>query len=102
MSRFTMTFAGWRARIRRTMNETDNDASTKALDSLLNFETVKYFGNEAHEAARYDDALARYERAAVRVQVSLNMLNLGQAVIIALGLTLIMLMAARKVCARAP
>ena len=79
------------------MNETDNDASTKALDSLLNFETVKYFGNEAHEAARYDAALARYERAAVRVQVSLNMLNLGQAMIIAVGLTLIMLMAANGV-----
>ena len=62
------------------MNDTDNDASTKALDSLLNFETVKYFGNEPHEAARYDAALARYERAAVRVQVSLNMLNIGQAV----------------------
>ena len=82
---FTMTFAGWRARIRRTMNDTDNDASTKALDSLLNFETVKYFGNEPHEAARYDGALARYERAAVRVQVSLNMLNIGQAFIIAAG-----------------
>jgi ATP-binding cassette, subfamily B, heavy metal transporter len=94
---FTMTFAGWRARIRRTMNDTDNDASTKALDSLLNFETVKYFGNEPHEAARYDTALARYEKAAVRVQVSLNMLNIGQAFIIALGLTLIMLMAARNV-----
>jgi ATP-binding cassette, subfamily B, heavy metal transporter len=94
---FTMTFAGWRARIRRTMNETDNDASTKALDSLLNFETVKYFGNEPHEAARYDAALARYERAAVRVQVSLNFLNIGQAFIIAFGLTLIMLLAARDV-----
>jgi ATP-binding cassette subfamily B protein len=91
---FTMGFAGWRVRARRAMNENDNDASTKALDSLLNFETVKYFGNEAHEAARYDGALARYERAAVRVQVSLNMLNVGQTLIIAAGLTLIMLMAA--------
>jgi ATP-binding cassette subfamily B protein len=79
------------------MNDTDNDASSKALDSLLNFETVKYFGNEAHEAARYDASLARYERAAVRVQVSLNMLNLGQALVIAVGLTLIMLMAANGV-----
>ena len=76
------------------MNDTDNDASTKALDSLLNYETVKYFGNESHEAERYDRALARYERAAVRVQVSLNMLNLGQAAIIACCLTLIMSMAA--------
>jgi len=94
---FTMSFARWRSRIRRTMNDTDNDASTKALDSLLNYETVKYFGNEWHEVSRYDAALARYERAAVRVQVSLNMLNIGQAVIIALGLTLIMLLAAREV-----
>ncbi len=76
------------------MNDTDNDASTKSLDSLINYETVKYFGNEEHEAQRYDHALARYERAAVRVQVSLNMLNLGQAAIIAIGLTLIMLLAA--------
>ena len=94
---FTMGFAGWRVRARRTMNENDNEASTKALDSLLNFETVKYFGNEAHEAARYDAALARYERAAVRVQVSLNALNIGQACIIAIGLTLIMLMAVNGV-----
>ena len=91
---FTTAFAAQRVRYRRSMNDTDNDASNKALDSLLNFETVKYFGNEAHESARYDAALARYERAAVRVQVSLNMLNLGQALIIAAGLTAIMLMAA--------
>jgi ATP-binding cassette subfamily B protein len=94
---FTATFAARRVRLRRAMNDTDNDASSKALDSLLNFETVKYFGNEAHEAARYDASLARYERAAVRVQVSLNLLNLGQAMIIAIGLTLIMLMAANGV-----
>jgi len=94
---FTAAFATRRVRLRRTMNDTDNDASTKALDSLLNFETVKYFGNEAHEAVRYDAALARYECAAVRVQVSLNMLNLGQAAIIAAGLTGIMLMAAQGV-----
>jgi ABC-type transport system involved in Fe-S cluster assembly fused permease/ATPase subunit len=94
---FTAAFASQRVRLRRTMNDSDNDASSKALDSLLNFETVKYFGNEAHEAARYDASLARYERAAVRVQVSLNMLNLGQAMIIAVGLTLIMLMAANGV-----
>jgi len=92
---FTMLLAGQRGRYRRTMNDTDNDASTKALDSLLNYETVKYFNNEGHEAERYDRALARYERAAVRVQVSLNMLNLGQAAIIAIGLTVIMLLAAQ-------
>jgi ATP-binding cassette, subfamily B, heavy metal transporter len=91
---FTAILAGRRGRYRRTMNDTDNDASTKSLDSLINYETVKYFGNEEHEAQRYDHALARYERAAVRVQVSLNALNLGQAAIIATGLTLIMLLAA--------
>ena len=87
------------AAIAARLNETDNEASSKSLDSLLNYETVKYFGNEAHEAARYDKALARYERAAVRVQVSLNMLNLGQAAIIAIGLTVIMLMAASSMAA---
>jgi ABC-type transport system involved in Fe-S cluster assembly fused permease/ATPase subunit len=91
---FTTVLAGRRGRYRRTMNDTDNDASTKSLDSLINYETVKYFGNEEHEAQRYDHALARYERAAVRVQVSLNLLNLGQAAIIAVGLTLIMVLAA--------
>ncbi len=91
---FTAVLAGRRGRYRRTMNDTDNDASTKSLDSLINYETVKYFGNEEHEAQRYDHALARYERAAVKVQVSLNALNLGQAAIIAIGLTLIMLLAA--------
>jgi ATP-binding cassette subfamily B protein len=94
---FTAVLAGKRGQYRRTMNDTDNDASTKSLDSLINYETVKYFGNEAHEAQRYDAALAKYERAAVRVQVSLNMLNLGQAAIIAAGLTVIMLMAASGV-----
>ncbi|MDR3537386.1 MAG: ABC transporter transmembrane domain-containing protein, partial [Acetobacteraceae bacterium] len=64
---FTASFAARRSRYRRTMNDTDNDASNKALDSLLNYETVKYFNNESHEAARYDTALARYERASVRV-----------------------------------
>ena len=93
---FTTILAGRRGRYRRTMNDTDNDASTKSLDSLINYETVKYFGNEEHEAQRYDHALARYERAAVRVQVSLNVLNLGQAAIIAVGLTLIMLLAASE------
>ena len=96
---FTMLLASRRGGWRRTMNETDNDASNKALDSLLNYETVKYFNNEGHEAERYDRALRRYERAAVRVQVSLNALNLGQAAIIAVALTLIMLMAAEDMTA---
>ena len=94
---FTLGFTNVRVRIRRSMNEVENDAQTKALDSLLNFETVKYFGNEAHEVRRFDAALARYERAAVRNQVTLNMLNLGQAFIIATGLALVMLMAADEV-----
>ena len=91
---FTFIFTNWRVRFRRTMNEMDSDAQTKAVDSLLNFETVKYFGNEEHETRRFDAARARYEHAAVRSQVTLNMLNLGQAAIIALGLGLVMLMAA--------
>ena len=94
---FTLGFTNWRVRMRRVMNEVESDAQTKSLDSLLNYETVKYFGNEAHESRRYDEALSRYERAAVRNQVTLNMLNLGQAAIIALGLALVMLMAADEV-----
>lgn len=94
---FTMLFSNWRIKFRRTMNETDSDARTKALDSLLNYETVKYFGNERHEAARYEVALQRYQRAAVKSQVTLNMLNLGQATIIAAGLAVVMLMAAQGV-----
>ncbi len=91
---FTLGFTNLRVRIRRTMNDTDNEARTKTVDSLLNYETVKYFNNEELEATRFDGALARYERAAVKSQVSLNMLNLGQAGIIAAGLAGIMLLAA--------
>jgi len=94
---FTVGFSAYRVRLRSAMNDTDNEAQSRAIDSLLNFETVKYFGNEGHEARRFDQALARYERAAVRSQVTLNMLNLGQQAIVALGLGLIMLMAARGV-----
>ncbi|MBN9510411.1 MAG: ABC transporter ATP-binding protein/permease [Alphaproteobacteria bacterium] len=94
---FTLGFTNWRVKFRRAMNDIESEAQTKALDSLLNYETVKYFGNETHEARRFDEALARYERAAVRSQVTLNMLNLGQAIIIAIGLALVMLMAAGEV-----
>ncbi len=94
---FTLTFTNYRVRFRRLMNDSDADAQTKAVDSLLNYETVKYFGNERHEAARFDLALAKYERAAVRSQVTLNMLNIGQSVIIALGLAAIMLLSASGV-----
>ncbi len=96
---FTIAFTGWRIGIRRRMNEVESEASTKALDSLLNYETVKYFGNEGHEARRYDDTQARYERAAVKTQVSLNLLNIGQATIIAVAMAAIMLMAADGVAA---
>ncbi len=96
---FTLSFATWRVRFRRTMNENDSAAQSKAVDSLLNYETVKYFGNEAHEARRFDLALAGYEKAAVKSQVTLNMLNLGQAGIIAAGLAAIMVMAAQGVVA---
>lgn len=94
---FTFTFTAWRTKFRRTMNETDNEAQTKAIDSLLNFETVKYFGNEEHESRRFDESLARYEKASVKSQVSLNALNIGQAVIISIALAVMMLMAATGV-----
>ncbi|HEY9272935.1 ABC transporter ATP-binding protein/permease [Achromobacter sp.] len=91
---YTLLVTEWRAKFRRQMNETDSEANTKAIESLLNYETVKYFGNEEHEARRYDASLTRYERAAVRSQVSLSVLNVGQAAIISVGLTLVMWMAA--------
>jgi ABC-type transport system involved in Fe-S cluster assembly fused permease/ATPase subunit len=94
---FTLAFTNYRVRFRRLMNDSDADAQSKAVDSLLNYETVKYFGNERHEAARFDLALAKYERAAVRSQVTLNILNIGQSVIIALGLGAIMLLSAAGV-----
>ncbi|MCF3945244.1 ABCB family ABC transporter ATP-binding protein/permease [Acidiphilium iwatense] len=96
---FTFSFTAWRIKFRRQMNETDNVAQTKAIDSLLNFETVKYFGNERHESRRFDESLAAYETAAVRSQVTLSALNLGQAAIISVGLAVMMLMAARGVAA---
>ena len=96
-----ITFSYWateaRIGIRRTMNEADNDAGTKAIDSLLNFETVKYFGNEKHEAMRYDGAMARYEGAAIKTWVSLAGLNAGQAVIFSVGLTTVMVMSALSI-----
>ena len=94
---FTLIFTDWRVRFRRAMNDIDTEARGKAVDSLLNYETVKYFGNEGHESRRFDNALARYEKAAVKSQVTLNMLNIGQAFIIAIGLGLVMLMAAQGV-----
>ena len=91
---YTYLATEWRINIRRAMNDADNDASTKAIDSLLNFETVKYFGNEEHEAARYDVSMAKYEIAAVKTWVSLAVLNAGQAFVFSIGLTIVMLMSA--------
>tara|TARA_R110000772_G_scaffold232445_3_gene344015 strand:+ start:26682 stop:28550 length:1869 start_codon:yes stop_codon:yes gene_type:complete len=96
---WTLAVTEWRIQFRRTMNDTDNEANTKAIDSLLNFETVKYFGNEDHEGRRFDKALARYEDAAVKSNTSLALLNIGQGAIIAVGLTVIMWMAADGVVA---
>jgi ATP-binding cassette subfamily B protein len=96
---FTMWVTNWRLKFRRQMNENDQQANTKAIDSLLNFETVKYFGNEEHEARRYDSALRRYEGAAVRSRTSLSLLNTGQAAIIAGGLSGVMYMAAQGIVA---
>ena len=89
---YTYAATEWRINIRRAMNDADTDAGGKAIDSLLNFETVKYFGNEQHEAARYDGAMAKYEKAAVKTWVSLAVLNAGQAVIFTIGLTVMMAM----------
>ena len=96
---FTLMFTDWRLQFRRRMNETDQQANTRAIDSLLNYETVKYFNNEKHEARRYDASLARYEKAWSQSEVTLNGLNAGQQVIIAIGLSIIMLMAAYGVAA---
>jgi ATP-binding cassette subfamily B protein len=94
---FTFSITEWRTKFRRIMNERDSDANTKAVDSLLNFETVKYFGNEAHEARRFDRSMAGYEAAAVRTMESLAYLNAGQAVIFNLGLGALLALAALRV-----
>lgn len=94
---FTFVYTNWRVRFRREMNEMDSESSNRAIDSLLNYETVKYFNNEGHETRRFDEAQARYEKAAVQAAVSLNGLNVGQGAIIAGALTLVMWLAARAV-----
>jgi ATP-binding cassette subfamily B protein len=94
---FTYRATEWRLGIRRLLNENDTDASAKAIDSLLNYETVKYFGNEAREAARYDRAMAGYEKASIRTYTSLAWLNAGQAVIFTAGLTICMVMAVNDI-----
>jgi ATP-binding cassette subfamily B protein len=87
---FTVLVTEWRTHFRRTMNDLDSKANVRAIDSLLNYETVKYFGNEEYEARRYDEGLQRFERAAVQSQNSLSLLNTGQSLIIATAVTLIL------------
>ena len=87
---FTVAVTEWRTHFRRTMNELDSKANTKAIDSLINYETVKYFSNEDYEARRYDAGLQRYETAAVKSQTSLSLLNTGQSMVIAIAVTLIL------------
>jgi ATP-binding cassette, subfamily B, heavy metal transporter len=91
---FTYWATEWRMSIRKAMNEADTEAGGKAIDSLLNFETVKYFGNEGHESKRYDDSMAVYEKASIKTWVSLAVLNSGQAILYAIGLTIVMVMIA--------
>lgn len=91
---FTFKITEWRVKIRKVMNDEDTDANQKAIDSLLNFETVKYFGAEAREAARYDGAMQNYEKAALKTSYSLAFLNFGQALLITSGLVAVMVLAA--------
>ncbi|MFT6911816.1 MAG: ABC-type bacteriocin/lantibiotic exporter with double-glycine peptidase domain, partial [Paracoccaceae bacterium] len=96
---FTFAITEWRVRIRKEMNDQDNEATQRAVDSLLNFETVKYFNAEQREAAQYDAAMAGYETAALKTAYSLGIINIGQAAIINGGLVLVMVMAAQGVMA---
>lgn len=94
---FTIAITNWRVKFRKDMMQKDAEANTKAIDSLLNFETVKYFGNESHEHKRFDKALEGYEAAAIQSQTSLSILNMGQGLIIAGGLVAVMVLAAKGV-----
>jgi ATP-binding cassette, subfamily B, heavy metal transporter len=96
---FTVKATAWRVAIRKSMNESDSDANTKAIDSLLNYETVKYFGAEQREALRYDTSMASYEKSAIKTYTSLAILNSGQAIIFTLALMLCMVLSARDVIA---
>ena len=98
---FTFAVTEWRIDIRRRANELDSKANTRAIDSLLNYETVKYFNNEEYEARRYDENLKQYESAAVKTEASLGILNIGQSFIIAIAITILMILAAEGVVAGA-
>ncbi|MBS0276383.1 MAG: ABC transporter ATP-binding protein/permease [Proteobacteria bacterium] len=91
---FTFAITRWRIQFRRDMNQSDQDANTKAVDSLLNYETVKYFNNEEHETRRFDKSMEKYSRASIQAQLSLSILNTGQAFIMAVGLGIVMWLAA--------
>ena len=97
---FTVSVTEWRMEFRRRVNELDSRANTRAVDSLLNYETVKYFNNEEYEARRYDDNLRKYETAAVKNEMSLGLLNVGQSLVIAIAVTLLMILAAEGVVAK--
>ena len=94
---FTVRASNWRIKIRRAMNDSDTDANSKAIDSLLNFETVKYFGNEKMEANRFDGAMERYQNAAIRIWTSLAWLNIGQILIFTIGMTICVIMSGAAV-----
>jgi ABC-type transport system involved in Fe-S cluster assembly fused permease/ATPase subunit len=94
---FTVRASDWRISIRKEMNQSDNEANTKAIDSLLNFETVKYFGNEEMESRRFDQSMARYEKAATKTWTSLGWLNFGQGLIFGIGMTVVMILSALEV-----
>ncbi|TMW66361.1 hypothetical protein Poli38472_004126 [Pythium oligandrum] len=98
---FTVLITQWRDEIRRNMNQMENDAAGKVIDSLMNYETVKYFNNEGHEASRYDESLLGYQKAALKTQTSLSLLNAGQNGIFSVGLTAIMYMASQDIAAGA-
>ena len=91
---FTLAVTRWRIQFRREMNQSDQEANTKAVDSLLNYETVKYFNNEAHETSRFDRSMEKFTRASIASQTSLSILNTGQAIIVALGMGAVMAMTA--------
>ncbi len=97
---FTVAITEWRTAIRRNANDLDSKANTRAIDSLLNYETVKYFNNEEYEARRYDESLQKYESAAVKTEASLGVLNVGQSFIIAIAATVLMVLAAQGVVAQ--
>ena len=94
---FTFAITRWRIQFRRDMNQSDQDANTKAVDSLLNYETVKYFNNEGHETRRFDRSMERFAKASIQAQTSLAVLNTGQAVIMSVGLGVVMVLAARGI-----